>query len=128
MSDKICSSIVHYICPICCKETNSQVIMNTKLTKSNAEKVKDLHNKVIGFSNKPCEECQKIIDEKNVFMIVGIDESKTDNTSNQYRTGHIIGINKDSDFYKSLNENITKGFMAYMDIKVMEELKLINNE
>lgn len=128
MSDKFSVAEVHYVCPICCKEMDSQIIMNTTLSKSYAKKVKDLDNKALGFSDKPCKECQKIIDEKNVFMIVGVDESKTDDMSNPYRTGHIVGISKDSKFYKSLDKEFTKTFMVYMDINTMKELKLINNE
>ena len=56
-------SLVKELCPVCCKEMNGPIIMNSILTEKNAKNVKDLHNKVIGFADHCCEECSKYKDE-----------------------------------------------------------------
>ena len=99
-------ALVKELCPICCKEMDGPIIMNTVLTEKNAKKVKDLHNKVVGFANHCCEECSKYKDEAVFF--VGIDASKSSNDSleNLYRTGKISGIRKEADIIKSFKDYI----------------------
>lgn len=41
-------SIVNYACPICGKQADSAIIMNTHLTKENAKQVDELNYKTIG--------------------------------------------------------------------------------
>ena len=68
------TALVHEICPICCAETNEQIVLNHKLTEKAAAQVKAMHGKAIGFS-EPCEKCQEYID-KDFVAIIGIDPSK----------------------------------------------------
>ena len=106
MSNNLEVSLVKELCPVCCKEMDGPIIMNNILTEKYAKKVKDLHNKVIGFADHCCEECAKYKD-KAVFF-VSIDESKSDHNSlrNLYRTGKISGIKKDSDFIVQFKDYI----------------------
>ena len=99
-------SLVKELCPVCCKEMDGPIIMNTVLTEKHAKKVKDLHNKVVGFANHCCEECSKYKDEAVFF--VGIDASKSskDSLENLYRTGKISGIKKEADIIKSFKDYI----------------------
>ena len=99
-------ALVKELCPVCCKEIDGPIIMNTYLTKKNAEEVENLHNKVVGFANHCCEECSKYKD-KAVFF-VSIDESKSskDSLKNLYRTGKISGIKKEADIIKSFKDYI----------------------
>lgn len=69
----------------CGKTHNAEIVMNTRLTPSEAAKVKDLHGKVIGYMDKPCDECQSLIAQGT--LLIQCDESKTDDTKNPYRTG-----------------------------------------
>ena len=106
MNNNLEVSLVKELCPVCGKEMDGPIIMNTVLTEKNAKKVKDLHNKVIGFANHCCEECSKYKDEAVFF--VGIDASKSSNDSleNLYRTGKISGIKKEADIIKSFKDYI----------------------
>ena len=106
MNNNLEVSLVKELCPVCGKEMDGPIIMNTILTEKHAKKVKDLHNKVVGFANHCCEECSKYKD-KAVFF-VSIDESKSskDSIKNLYRTGKISGIKKEADIIKSFKDYI----------------------
>ena len=57
MPDKLGVSIVKYLCPICGKEADNGIIMNSLLTEENAKEVEKLHNKAIGYADHACKEC-----------------------------------------------------------------------
>lgn len=122
------TAIVKYLCPICGKVAQEDIIMNSKLTQKYAEEVKKLHNKVVGYADHSCEECAKHKDDCVYF--IGVDETKSDFSSFDkiWRTGQIIGIKKDSEFTKqfenyliNLKDN-TK--LCFIDEKAGNELKL----
>ena len=106
MNNNLEVSLVKELCPVCGKEMDGPIIMNTVLTEKYAKKVKDLHNKIVGFANHCCEECSKYKDEAVFF--VGIDASKSskDSLENLYRTGKISGIKKEADIIKSCKDYI----------------------
>lgn len=106
MSNNLEVSLVKELCPVCCKEMDGPIVLNSILTENEAKKVKDLHNKVIGFADHCCKECAKYRDK--VVFFVSIDESKSSKNSleNLYRTGKISGIKKDSDFIVQFKEYI----------------------
>lgn len=86
------------LCPICGKEMDGPIIMNSVLTPSAAKKVKNLHGKVIGFSENACEECSKYKDD--VVYLIGIDSSLSDTKSLEglYRTGDILTVKREGSF------------------------------
>ena len=93
------------ICPVCGKEMDGPLIMNSFLTEKCAKEVKDLNNKVIGFADHCCEECAKYKDDAVYF--VSIDESKSSQSLKElYRTGKISGVNKDSKFIEQFKDFI----------------------
>lgn len=124
--NKLEVAIVKYVCPICGKvnEDASAIVMNRLLTKSMAQKVEAMHNQVIGFSDKPCKECQKVIDQ-GAFFVIGVDMDKTDDIHNPYRSGHIVGIKKSSEFYKRLPNNCAGKDAIFMSYKEMRDLGII---
>ena len=64
MSNKVGVALLKYVCPICgqVNEDASAIAINSRLTEKAAKKVEDMHNKIVGFSEKPCKECQSILD------------------------------------------------------------------
>lgn len=106
MTDNLEVALVKELCPVCGKEMDGPIILNSILTANEAKKVKDLHHKVIGFADHCCEECAKYKDEAVFF--VSIDESKSSGGSleNLYRTGKISGIKKDIDMIKQFKDYI----------------------
>ena len=123
---KFAASVVKYVCPICGQidEDASAIVMNKRLTKAYAKKVEDMHDKVIGFSDKPCKECQKILDQ-DAFFVIGIDPEKSDDMKNPWRTGHLVGIKKASKFYQHLPEEYKGKDALFMDYREMEKFGMI---
>ena len=123
---KLGTAIVKYICPICGQvdEDASAIVMNTRLTKADARKVEEMHNKVVGYSDKPCKECQKILDQ-DAFFVIGIDPEKSDDMKNPWRTGHLVGIKKASEFYQHLPEEYKGKNALFMDYREMRQLRMI---
>lgn len=112
-------ALVKELCPICCKEMDGPIIMNSVLISSVAEKVKNLDGKVIGFSENACEECTKYKDE--VVYLIGMDPNQSDTKSLEgiYRTGDIIGVKKETSFIVGIAPKFilkTKNGVSYMFI------------
>lgn len=116
-NDTLGVALVKELCPICRKEVEGPIVMNTRLTKSQADNVKNMHGKVIGWADKPCKECQGFID-KNYTAIIGIDETQsliTNNTisrDSEYRIGmfwidteHIKNVFGEETFNHHLKDN-----------------------
>ena len=123
-------ALIKYACPICgnVNEDATAIALGSKFNnKKNVERVESMHNKIVGFSEKPCKQCQSILDQGALF-IIGIDSEKSDDMSNPYRSGHLIGIKRESEFVKHLPEEYQKKDAIYMDYKEMEKIGLINNE
>lgn len=98
-------ALVKEICFVCTKTSDGPIIMNSRLTEKYAKKVKNLHNKVIGFSEKPCVACQELL--KQGIALIGIDENKTEDLNNPYRTGHFAVVTEDY-FNRALGETPKK--------------------
>lgn len=123
-------SLCKEVCLICGKEMDGPIIMNSVLTKKHAESVKDLHGKVIGFSEKPCEECQSNLEQ--AFLFIGFDEEKSDLENlpqGFYRTGHIVGVKKEiplvQDFVKKHQPKAIETGYIFMPHIIMEKFGLI---
>lgn len=123
------------ICPVCCKEHDGAIIMNQKLIKDEARKVKELHGKVVGWSEKPCKECIEVFKGEEGTYLVGIIPEKSGNTVDEiFRSGHIIGLSKEGtkrflDNMENENRTIYKNFInkhgfMFVDDKI---LKLFQN-
>lgn len=86
--------MVHHICYICGSECEHQIILPEKLTKETKEQIEEANHKAIGYSEKPCEECSKHL-ENEYIALIGIDpeksqanqETSTVTFENVYRTG-----------------------------------------
>ena len=123
-------SLCKEICLICGKEIDSPIVMNSILTQKHAQQVKELHGKVIGFAENPCEECRSNLDK--AFLFIGFDEDKSDLDNlpqGFYRTGHIVGTKKNiplvQEFVKKNQPSaIIKGYI-FMPHTIMNQLGLI---
>lgn len=103
--DNIGVGIVNYACPICGRVANSAIIMNTRLTKKNAEKVKELNNKTIDWSETACKECAAHKDD--CIYVIEIDAKKSE-PNNPYRTGMYWGVRKDFALFVDHPEYVLK--------------------
>ena len=133
MEDKFKVALVKELCIICAKEMDGPIIMNTILSEKEANKVKEMHGKVIGFSDKPCEECQENLEK--AFLFIGFDEQQSDLDNlpeGFYRTGQIVGTKKDIPLVQEFVKNnqpqaIEKGYIFMPDV-IMLELGLIKEK
>lgn len=125
LSDEVGVALVKEACPICCEPIDGPILIGKQFNKRIAEKVNKLNGQVVGFADKPCPKCQKLIDE-GVFFIIGVDMEKTDDYDNPYRSGHIVGITKECDFYKLMPSEWKQKDACLMDYKEMIRLGLIN--
>lgn len=84
--------MINYACPICGRIADSAIAINSRLTEKYAKKVKELHNKVVGWSEVACKECASHKDE--CVYVIEIDAEKSE-PNNPYRTGNYWGLRKD---------------------------------
>lgn len=86
-------ALVKRACRVCFKTVDAEIVMNTKLIESNANKVSDMHGKVIGWIDNDlgmCDECLK--DAKKGVYFITVDESKTEDRDNPWRTGGLFMV------------------------------------
>lgn len=125
------TALTKELCIICTKETEGAIVMNKILTKKEANKIKDLHGKVVGFADKPCNACKEMLNKS--FIFIGYDENQSDmNNLPQgfYRTGHIVGVKKDIPLVEEHIKNnykdaYTLGYI-FIPFQIMKEMNLIN--
>jgi hypothetical protein len=106
-------------CPVCGALVDGPILMNTKLTKKEAEKTKNLHGRVIGYLKDPCDSCQDLMSKG--FLLIGVIEEKTDDEKNPWRSGHQWVINPNA--AKDLFPDTSKG-VAFIDIKAAKQIGL----
>lgn len=97
--------LVNYACPICGNVTDSAIIMNNKLTEKEAKKIRETHNKTIGWSKNACDKCT--VHKDDCIYVIEIDTDKS-NPDNPYRTGMYWGIRKDFPLFVNHPEYILK--------------------
>lgn len=118
-------SLVKYLCPVCGKDAEEGIIMNSLLTEKNAKAVKEMNGQAIGYANHVCKECKPYKD-KAVFFI-GIDSKKSE-PNNPYRTGQIVGVKKESPLVEHCKKYIVTiedgSRLCYMDEEAGKEIGL----
>ena len=124
--DIIGTALVHENCPICGKKINEQIMMNSTLTEKNAEEIKSLHNKSVGYSEEPCDECKEL--KKQGFIFIEVDESKTEDKSNPYRTGNMWVIKKEAAERIITNKDIIDVGASFIDMIVAKQIGLNTKE
>lgn len=86
-------ALVKEACQLCGATHDGPIVMNNRLTEHHAKKVKEMHGKCIGYSDKPCEDCQEIMDQS--ILLIGVVEAKTESMDNPYRSGNKWGVSED---------------------------------
>lgn len=117
-------------CPVCLKEYDADIVMNTLLTKPMANKVKELHGKVIGILDEPCEECMESIKDLDAVYLIGMDPDKTESNKIEdiYRTGQIIALKAEA-FQRVFGDHelVPSGLkdkFVFVDYKIIDEMML----
>ena len=105
-------------CPLCGSLHDGPILMNTRLNTSQAKKIEDLHQKVIGYMDKPCDSCQELMSKG--FLLIGIVSEKSED-NNPYRSGNQWVITLDYAERLLGVDNVGKG-AAFIDIIEAEKL------
>lgn len=115
-------ALVKEICPICAKLFDGPIIMNTKLTKANAKKVREMHGKALNYMQTPCTDCKELMSKG--FVLIGAVEKKTTDTTNPYRSGNLWVVKQEvADRLFAPNPPPASG-VAFIDINVAKEMEL----
>lgn len=121
--NRIGVALVKELCPICAKEIEGPIILNTILTPGRAKEVEKLHGKVVGYAEKPCDECKDL--KTKGFVLIGVVQAKTDDMKYPYRSGNIWVVTHEASTKMFPPENLVKG-VAYIDVLAAELIGLPN--
>ncbi len=114
-------SLVKRVCPTCTKEVDAEIVMNTRLTTFDAKNVKEMHGKVVGMLDHPCEDCKKAAPDGIYF--VGIDPEKGGKQEHElWRTGNVIALKKSAVKRMMPDADISKGY-TYCQDSLIESIK-----
>ena len=118
---KIGVAIVHELCPICTRETDESLFVNTKLTEKDAEEVKKMDGQIV-WSKTFCKECQDM--KARGFILIGAVEEKTEDTTNPYRSGNIWCVEQEVAEQLFAPHGAPKSGIAFVDVKVAAQMQL----
>ena len=120
-------ALVKRACPLCGSLHDAEIVMNTRLTTGQAKNVEDLHGKTVGYLDKPCDECIKH-SELGVILIQ-VDESKTEDHRNPWRTGLITVIKQEAAerIFSREFPNGPMGRAAFVTTEAWNQIGLPNN-
>ena len=116
MAKSVSVALAKELCPVCLKELTGPLLINKVISESAAKKVESLNNQVIGFLNKPCEECHDQLPNGSWLIIV--DKEKTENINNPYRTGEIFGITREA-CERIFNQYHPIGYLDWREAKLL---------
>ena len=126
--EKLGVALTKELCPVCTKEYDGSILMNSILDKREADKVKELHGKVTGVLEKPCTDCIDKLNGEEAIYLIGVDSEKTTGNEFQdiYRSGHIIALRTKAfkeifDNHPIIDFGLKNGF-TFVDYRILEHL------
>lgn len=122
MSEKhLSTALVKEACPLCGKQVEGPILIDTLLRERPNQKLEDLHGKCIGYKEEPCEECQSNMSKG--FMLVGVVESKCGEKvpEDVYRSGNIWVIKEES-AKQMFSEEFLKSGAAFIDVNIANDM------
>lgn len=125
MSKKLGVAIVHELCPICTKEMDSSLVMNTKLTEKAAAAVEAMYetNK---WSSEICPECKTM--KEQGFILIGAVEAKTTDVTNPYRNGLLWCVKQEVAIELFKPYPPPASGVSFIDINVARQMNLPNTQ
>lgn len=119
---KLAIALPKEACHLCGNMTDGPILIKKRfVNESNNEFEDSFNGKCIGYSDKPCEECQEIMDQ--AFLFIGFVEEKSDDMKNPYRSGNKWGINKEKAL-EMFGDDFCKKGAAYIDVKEAQKMGL----
>ena len=116
-------ALVKEACQLCGQLVDGPIIINTRLTKAAADEVNQMHGECVGYLEKPCDECQKLMNLG--IVIVEVDEEKSKDENNPYRTGRVFVVKEgalDGMFNSEAEAAINKRRAVFMTQESVKEI------
>lgn len=108
-------ALVYSACPLCGKKMDERILLHKQL-----RDISKYDRQVIDIAPEPCEECKQHM--KLGFLLIGVDESKTTDETNPYRTGQIWVLKHEA--AEKIFDNTSKG-AAFITTEAAERIGLI---
>ena len=118
---KVGVALVHELCPVCTKETDSSILMNTKLSEKAAESIERL-NGTVRWAPEWCAECKDM--KTKGFILIGAVEAKTNDATNPYRSGNIWVVKQEVAEELFAPHGAPKSGVAFVDVTTAAQMKL----
>lgn len=101
------------------------IVINTKLTKKHAEEVEKMNG--MSISKEPCPKCREHM--KNGVILISVDEDKSDDMNNPWRTGGWWVIKSDAVgrlLKKELADQLLKSRVGFIEHEMAEGIGLFD--
>ena len=121
MKNKLGVALVRELCPICAKETEQSILMNTKLGRKEATAVEKLHGNNM-WAKEICPDCKEL--KSKGFILIGAVEAKTTDTTNPYRSGNIWVVAQEAADQLFAPHPAPKSGVAFVDVNVAAQMEL----
>tara|TARA_B110000503_G_C7132385_1_gene407351 strand:- start:615 stop:1049 length:435 start_codon:yes stop_codon:yes gene_type:complete len=118
---KLGIALVHQLCPVCTKEMDSSILMNTKLSEKEAESIERLDG-TIKWSKDWCKVCEDM--KTKGFILIGAVEAKTDDATNPYRSGNIWVVKQEVADALFAPHGAPKSGVAFVDVTIASQMQL----
>jgi len=118
---KVGVALVHELCPVCTKEMDSSILLNTKLSEKAAESI-DRLNGTVKWSRDWCEECKDM--KTKGFILIGAVEAKTNDATNPYRSGNIWVVKEEVAEELFAPHGAPKSGVAFVDVTTAAQMQL----
>lgn len=118
---KLSKNLTRELCPVCTKEMDGDILLNTRLTEGEAKKVEAMHNQVVGWSKTLCPDCSDM--KSKGFILIGAVEKKTKDVTNPYRSGNIWVV-KEEVAVQLFGEKLPPQGIAFIDVTVAAQMEL----
>lgn len=118
---KVGTALVHELCPVCTKEMDSSILINTKLSEKAAANVEKLHG-TVKWSPEWCEDCKDM--KTKGFILIGAVEAKTDDATNPYRSGNIWVVTQEVAEELFAPHGAPKSGVAFVDVTIASQMEL----
>lgn len=122
MEDVVGVALVKEACPLCAKVEDGPILINQRLTKSEANKVKKMHGKTIGHMEQPCGQCQAYMEQG--VLLIGVIERLTTDQQDPYRSGNHWVVTEDfvTRCFGNMAESIIKKRSAFFSLDAAREM------
>jgi len=108
-------ALVHSVCQLCGKKMDERILIHKQL-----RDISKYNRQAIDVAPEPCVECKQYMSMG--YLLIGVDESKTTDDKNPYRTGQIWVIKHEA--AERIFDDISKG-AAFISMEAAERIGLI---